>query len=385
MIARTPEEFTKQGIEVRLNTPVDQIDTRKGHVVLRSGERIPYDMLTVATGASASVLPIPGLDLDGVFTLKNLTDAIRIKNYIENNNVKKAIILGAGFVAMEMSEAFRKRGIHTEVVYRGELPVKKWDPVFSRRILEELQRNNVSFLTGRNPVAIEQGSGGLLYLLTDKETFDADIIILALGVKPETAMAEKAGVKLGKSGAIKVDFSQRTSRDEIYAAGDCAEVFHMVSREWVYFPLGDIANKQGRTAGRNIGGNPMSFSGVVGAQGFKVFDLEVAATGLDEREAKRKGFYPVSAVIKGNYMARSMDAAATLDLKLIADKSTARLLGAQAVGCAGVVGRINTLSACLWNEMDLDQIGYLDLAYSPPFGGAWDVIQTAAQILKRKL
>jgi len=383
--ARTPEEFAKQGVTVRLNTMVEGIEIDKAQVRLKGGERVPYDVLVVATGTTATAPDIPGTDLEGVFTLKTLTDGITIKRYIEENSCRRGVIVGAGFIAMEMSEAFRLRGMETRVVYRGELPVKKWDQAFSKRVLDEIQRNEVSFLTGRSPLAIEKSDNGALRLITNDGDVEGDIIILALGTKPETALAHDAGIALGKSGALQVNFSQRTNMEEVYSVGDCAEVFHRISKHWVNLPLGDIANRQGRVAGRNIGGYPMIFPGVVGSQCFKIFNLQVAATGLDERDAVRSGYNPESAIIKGSYIARSMSSEAELDLKLIADKSTGRLLGAQAIGAGGAVDRINTLSACLWAEMDLDQIGYMDLAYSPPFGGAWDVIQTAAQILKKKL
>ncbi|MCX5822642.1 MAG: flavoprotein oxidoreductase, partial [Deltaproteobacteria bacterium] len=167
--------------------------------------------------------------------------------------------------------------------------------------------------------------------------------------------------------------------------GDCCESFHRVSGRWVNIPLGDIANKQGRVAGRNIGGGAMIFPGIVGAQSFKVFDLEVVATGLDEREAAESGFHPVSTLVWGNAIAGSMPGNTKLGLKLIADRATGKLLGAQAVGKAGAVSRINTLSCALWAGLNLDDVGYMDLAYSPPFGGSWDLIHIAAQALRRQI
>jgi len=287
---------------------------------------------------------------------------------------------------MEMSEALTNLGLETSVVYRGELPVKKWDPGFSKMILEEINENKVCFIPHRTPVAIEKGGAeSSLRLITNDGEIEADLILCALGVKPSTKLAEEIGLQLGETGAVKVNFSQRTSREEVYAVGDCCEVFHRVSGDWVYMPLGDVANKQGRVAGHNIGNYPMTFPGIVGAQSFKIFGLEVAATGIDERGATRSGYHPVSTIISGTPIAKSMSRGQKLGLKLIADKYSGKLLGAQAVGQGGAVSRINTLSACLWSGMNLDEIGYIDLAYSPPFGGAWDPIQIAAQALRRKL
>jgi NADPH-dependent 2,4-dienoyl-CoA reductase/sulfur reductase-like enzyme len=385
LIARTPEKFQETGIQVRLNTGVEEIQVDNGVILLAGGERLPYDTLVVATGAVATLPDIPGTGLEGVFVLKNLRDGINIKEYIRERRCKKAVLVGAGFIAMEMAEALKTIGLETRIAYRGELPVKKWDPSFSAVILEELTDKGAIFMPHQSPVAVEKGSRASLCLVTDQERIETDLIIFALGVKPETALAQAAGIAMGESGAIRVDHSQRTSREEIFAAGDCCESYHRVSKRWVHIPLGDIANKQGRVAGQNIGGYTATFPGVVGSNAFKVFDLEVAMTGLDERTAERSGYVPASTLIWGTPVARSMSRGHRLGLKLIADKTSGKLLGAQAVGQSGAVSRINTLSACLWSGMDLDEIGFMDFAYSPPFGGAWDIIHTAAQILKRQM
>jgi NADPH-dependent 2,4-dienoyl-CoA reductase/sulfur reductase-like enzyme len=207
---------------------------------------------------------------------------------------------------------------------------------------------------------------------------------MAIGVKPDVQLAKSLGLNIGKTGAIAVNFAQQTYLENVYAVGDCCESFHKVSRRWVNIPLGDIANKQGRVAGRNIGGKPITFNGIVGAQSFRLFNLECAATGLSEKEALDAGYSPVSNITWGSAMAPALGMR-KIGLKLIADKSSGMLLGAQAVGVAGVVGRINTLSVALWAGMDLDQIGYLDLAYAPPFSAAWDIIHNAAQALGRSI
>ena len=386
LIARTPQKFQETGVEVRLNTGVEELDIGRERVLLAGGERLPYDFLVVATGSKATLLDIPGTEQEGVFVLKNLRDGINIKEYIGANQCRKAVVVGAGFIAMEMGEALKPIGLETRIVYRGELPVKKWDPVFSQVVLDELTNKGVIFMPHQSPLGVEEGTQARLCLVTDQERIETDLIIFALGVKPETTLAREAGIPIGESGAIQVDHSQQTEREGIFAAGDCCESYHRISKRWVSIPLGDIANKQGRVAGRNIGGSSMTFPGVIGAQAFKVFDLEVAMTGLDEREAEQSGYTPASTVIWGAPVARSMNTKRyRLGIKLIADKESGSLLGAQAVGQGGAVSRINILSACLWSGMDIDEIGYLDLAYSPPFGGAWDPIHTAAQILKKQL
>lgn len=386
LIARTPEKFEETGVHVRLKTRVEEIDLTKGAVRLHGGEQVPYDVLVVATGATARVLDIPGVEREGVFILKHLRDAIDIKRYIEEKQCRKALIIGAGFISMEMAEGFSSRGVKTQILYRGDLPVGRWDPEFSRVVLEELEARGVIFETGVTPVAVEEGTEHRLRVLSKDASFEGDIVLFALGVRPDTTLAAHAGIEMGKTGAIAVDNFQRTNREEVYSAGDCCEVYHRISGEWVNIPLGDIANKQGRIAGRNIGGKESSFAGIVGAQSFKVFDLELGATGLDGSAAAKSGFDPVSALIWSAPVARSLNVRKQrLGIKLTADRASGRLLGAQAIGQGGAVGRINSLSACLWAGMTVDEVGYIDLAYSPPFGGAWDPIHIAAQALLKNM
>jgi len=223
-----------------------------------------------------------------------------------------------------------------------------------------------------------------LKVITDAGEWQGDMVLLAVGVRPNAALAKSAGLTIGKTGAIAVNFAQQTSVENIYAVGDCCESWNRVSRRWVNIPLGDIANKQGRVAGRNIGAKPLTFDGIVGAQSFRLFDLECAATGLSEKEALAAGFVPISNITWGSAMAPAMGMK-KIGLKLTADKSSGKLLGAQAVGVAGAVGRINALSVALWTGLNIDEVGYLDLAYAPPFSAAWDIIHNAAQALRRMI
>jgi NADPH-dependent 2,4-dienoyl-CoA reductase/sulfur reductase-like enzyme len=384
-VARTPEKFRESGVDVRIRTRVEEIDAKSARVRLSDGSELSYDILVLGTGALAVRPDIPGTNLPGVFALKKLEEALAIKEYIGKGACRKAVIVGAGFIAMEMCEALRARGIETTVVHRGLLPVGRWDPDFGKLIVTELEKNGVAFLTNVETRAIEKGAEYPLRVVTNGGDLDADLVLLAVGVRPDTALAKAAGVPLGKSGAIAVDFSQKTGREGIYAVGDCCESYHLVSRRWVHVPLGDIANKQGRVAGANIGGKAMIFPGIVGAQSFKVFGLEVAAAGIDEREAAAAGYHPASAVIWGNAIAPSMPGSKKVGIRLVADRATGRLLGAQALGETGAVSRVNALACALWAGLDIDEIGYLDLAYAPPFSPAWDPIHIAAQTLRRKM
>jgi len=286
---------------------------------------------------------------------------------------------------MEMCEALRNLGIETTVMIRGCRPVTRWDPEFTNVIVEELKKNGVTFLSETKPLAIEKGPNGGLVVNTDKGDLSADIVLSGVGIHSNTKLAKAIGLEMGASGAIKVDHRQRTSIEGIYAVGDCCEVFHKVAGRWVYLPLGDIANKQGRVAGQNIGGHMAEFPGVVGAQSFKVFDLEVGATGLTEDEAVRYGFQPVSTMIWGLPIGRPMSRGEKLGVKLIADKTSGKLLGGQCIGEKGAIQRTFALSVALWSGLSIDEVGYLDLPYSPPFGGAWDAIHVVAQSLRNKM
>jgi CoA-dependent NAD(P)H sulfur oxidoreductase len=283
-----------------------------------------------------------------------------------------------------MSEGLHAAGVQTVIIHRGSLPANRWDDRLSEFMLQELKNNGVEFVPNAETAAIETGTKAPLCVVTNQGKWDADMVLLAVGIKPDVQLAKELGLAIGKTGAVAVNHFQQTSQENIYATGDCCESWHLVSRRWVNIPLGDIANKQGRTAGRNIGGKPFEFAGIVGAQSFRLFNLEAAATGIDEKEATLANYNPVSTLVWGNAIVGSLGEK-KIGLKLVADKSSGKLLGAQAVGFAGAVSRINSLSVALWAGMDIDQIGYLDLAYSPYFSGAWDIIHNAAQALRRTI
>ena len=385
LVIRTPEEFKKTGIDVKIKTSVDGIDAQKGLISLSDGTTLPYDLLVMATGADAVRLDIPGKDLEGVYVIRNLMDTLKMKNYLNEGTCKKAVLIGAGYIGMEMCEALRNVGVEVKVIDILPRPAYRWDPEFTKMIVEELGKNQVEFIPETKPLAIEKGKSSRLKLSTSNGELDADLVLMGVGTRYNTTLAKSMGIEMGQSGAIKVDFHQKTSRDNVWAVGDCCEAFHRVAGRWVYFPLGDIANKQGRVAGQNVGGAPVKFPGIVGAQAFKVFNLEVAATGLTEEEALKYGFEPVSSLIWGLPIGRPMAKGEKLGIKLVGDKKTGKLLGGQCIGEKGAVQRVSALSVALWSGLTVDDIGYLDLPYAPPFGGAWDAIHIAAQDLARKL
>jgi len=384
LIARTPEKFRENGIDVWLNTEVVNVNYERNTVEISTLKNLPFDFLVMATGTKAMMPDIPGIDSPGVFVLKNLENALQIKSYMRKNNCRKAIIIGAGFIAMEISEALHLTGVKTTIFHRGNLPANRWDAELSKEMLAELTANGVEFVPRAETSTVEKGNDSPLKAITNQGTWNADMIIVATGVKPNVELAQSINLKIGSSGAIAVNHFQQTSKENVYAAGDCCESYHRVTGRWVNIPLGDIANKQGRVVGRNVGGRPLTFDGIVGAQSFRLFNLECAATGISEKEAAENGYNPVSVLVWGSAMAKTMGQK-KIGLKMIADKSSGKFLGAQAVGEAGVIGRINALSVALWTGLNIDEIGYLDLAYSPPYGGAWDIIHNTAQALRRSV
>ncbi len=345
-----------------------------------------YDRLIIATGARSRRLNIPGSNAKNIFTLKDLQDGLRIKNYIDEKRPGQVAILGGGFIGLEMCEAFRLRNLETFLFCRRDLPAGNLEKEISEKILKALQENGVHFITYQEPAAFRLDSNGEVTSLETNQThFPADMILMAVGVIPNVEIANEAGAELGKTGAIRTDMAQRTNLADIYTAGDCCEVFNLVSQDWVHTPLGDIANKQGRTAGENAAGGNATFSGVVGSAAFKVFELEVAFTGLGMQMARQYGFDADSQVIEAESKVGYMPGSKQMLIKLIFDRQSGRLLGAQMAGKEGVARRINALAVALHQKMTVDEISRLDFAYAPPFSAPFDPILIAAEQASRKV
>ncbi len=391
-MVRTPQQFKEmQDIDVKTEHRVTKIDPKEKRVEVVNLSKsetqwFPYDKLVIATGARSRRLNLPGSKASNIFTLKDLQDGIRIRNYVDEKRPKRVAILGGGFIALEMCEAFRSRDIETHVFCRRELPAGNLEREISEKILKELQENGVYFLAQHEPAGFKtNGKGEVTTFETHKASYQVDMVLVAVGVIPNVEIAKGAGVELGKTGAIKTDFVQRTNLADIYAAGDCCEVFNLVSEDWVYTPLGDIANKQGRVAGENVAGGKASFSGVVGSAAFKVFELEVAFTGLGTQVAQRYGFDVDSQLIEAESKVGYMPGAKRILVKLIFDKKDGRLLGAQMAGKEGVARRINSLAVALHQKMTIDEISRLDFAYAPPFSAPLDPILIAAEQAAKKI
>jgi NADPH-dependent 2,4-dienoyl-CoA reductase/sulfur reductase-like enzyme len=391
-VVRTPQQFKEiQNIEVKTEHRVTKIDPKGKRVEVvnltnSQTQGFSYDRLIIATGARSRCLNLPGSNAKNIFTLKDLQDGLRIKNYIDEKRPGQVAVLGGGFIGLEMCEAFRLRNMETFLFCRRDLPAGNLEKEISEKILKELQENSVHFLTYHEPVAFRLNSNGeVTSLETNQSHFPADMVLMAVGVIPNMEIANEAGAELGKTGAIRTDMAQRTNLADIYTAGDCCEVFNLVSQNWVYTPLGDIANKQGRVAGENAAGGKATFSGVVGSAAFKVFELEVAFTGLGMQMARQYGFDVDSQVIEAESKVGYMPGSKRILIKLIFDRRSGRLLGAQMAGKEGVARRINALAVALHQKMTIDEISRLDFAYAPPFSAPFDPILIAAEQAAKRI
>jgi len=380
-----------QDIEVKTEHQVTKIDPKEKKIevvnLLKSETQgFSYDQLIIATGARSRRLNILGNNSKNIFTLKDLQDSIHIKNYIDEKRPQRGAILGGGFIGLEMCEAFRLRNMETFLFCRRDLPVGNLEREISEKILKELEENDVHFLAYHEPAAFKLNSNGeVTSIETNKAHFPADMVLMAVGVIPNVEIAKEAGVELGQTRAIRTDTAQKTNLADIHVAGDCCEVFNLVSQDWVHTPLGDIANKQGRVAGENAAGGRATFLGVVGSAAFKVFELEVAFTGLGTQAAQRYGFDVGSQVIEAESKVGYMPGAKRIVVKLIFDRKNGRLLGAQMVGKEGVARRINSLAVALHQKMTIDEIARLDFAYAPPFSAPLDPILIAAEQAAKKI
>lgn len=390
-MVRRPEEFKeKQGIEVFLRHRVNRLDPKSKQVEvedLEKGEKkaVGYDKLVLASGARSRRLGLPGEEAENLFTLKDLQDAIRLKQFVDRRQPRRAGILGSGYIGLEMAEAFRLRGLQTTIFYRGMRPVSHLEPEISEHILKELQDNGVRFLAEHSPLSFHTDGGGeIVSVETSMGTYPLDLVLSAFGVVPNVEVASKAGICLGKTGAIRTDERQRTDQPDIFAAGDCCEVHHQVLDESVYMPLGDVANKQGRVAGENAAGGEATFDGVVGSQCFQVFSLEVASTGITERMAREKGMDVGVQKIEASSKVHYMPGAKPLLLKIVFERPSGRLLGGHMVGKEGVARRINTLAVAVQGRLTVEALSRMDFAYAPQFSAPFDPILIAAeQALKR--
>jgi len=386
LVARRPEVFrAKQDIDVRIGHEVVSIDTGARTVTVRDLEagtedEHAYDQLLVATGATPVRPPVPGIDADGVFGIQTLEHGKRVLDALTTREPERAVVIGAGYIGIEMAEAMLLRGLEVHVVEMAEQPMATLDPELGGRVADAMRQMGMHLHLGVAVKGIETGEDGWIdAVVTEDGTVSADIAVLGTGTRPFSDLARDAGVPIGPSGGIVTDRRQRTPVDRVWAAGDCAETYHRVSRGPVSLALGTIANKQGRIAGLNLGGDYGAFPGVLGTAVTKVCDLEIARTGLGEAAAWAAGFEPVTASIEGTTRAHYYPGARPLSIKVIAERRTGRLLGAQIVGQEGAAKRIDVFATALWNEMSVSDLLHVDLSYAPPFSPVWDPVLIAAR------
>lgn len=388
LVVREAKAFRKQGIAVLTGHHATRIDRTAKTVSGLTWEGNPfsvsYDALLIATGASAIIPDVPGLDLPGVMVLKHLEDGRRIKKFIQDADVKRSVIIGMGYIAMEMCEALRQRHIHVSMIKPGPGLLPWMEPQLSGVVQQELESCDIALYPGVRILGVQQGENGLV-VRGDGIEIEADMIIVAVGVMPNSGIAVEAGLETSAFKAILTDSRLRTSDFNIYAAGDCADAFHAVTGQRVWVPLALRANRAGWAVADNVCGKPVSLPGIVGTAVFKVFGLEVARTGLTVQESMAAGFHPVSGVIQSRSRAHAHPGASQIWVQMVADQKTGRLLGAQMVGREGAAHRINAVAVALHNKMTVEDFSRTDLAYAPPFGPVWDPLLTAANQLLKKI
>jgi NADPH-dependent 2,4-dienoyl-CoA reductase/sulfur reductase-like enzyme len=347
--------------------------------------REPYHALIIATGARATQLRFPGNDLPGVVALRTLDDGRQLRHLLEDEPTR-AVIVGGGYIGMEMAHVLVARGLHVTVLEKMPQILPGWHPETVARVDEVLRGHGVEVLTGVSLTAAEAGQdGSVKEVVTDAGHIAADLMLVAAGVQPNVELATDAGLRLGETGAIWVNQYQQTSNPAIWAAGDCAESYHRILRKNAWIPLGTTANKQGRIAGANAVGGKQRFRGIVGTAGFVVFDQEVARTGLSPEQARSEGFEPELVTIRQRSRAHAYPGGTMVQVTLIADGPSGLLLGAEITGKEGAALRINTVATALAAHLSVADLQGLDLAYAPPFAPVWDPLLVAANQLIKKV
>ncbi|MDQ6614849.1 MAG: FAD-dependent oxidoreductase [Actinomycetota bacterium] len=380
LVVRTPQQFRdKFRIDVRTGHRAMAINLDKRTVEVRNlaQERtytLGFDLLHIATGARPVRPPIPGIDGPHVYGVQTLDDAAHLLDAIKSGACDQVVVVGAGYIGLELAEAFVKRQASVTVVEQGAEVMGTLDPDMGAEVGVAMRQHGITLHTGEAVTAIEPGA-----VITTQRTIPADLIILGLGVEPNADLAAEAGVATGVKGAITVDRRQQTSVEGIWAAGDCCQSRSIVTGEAMYVALGTVANKQARVAGINIAGGYATFPGVAGTAITKLCSLEVGRTGVNEREARAANLEYVVAKVESTTRAGYYPGAATITVKLLAERGSGRILGGQVVGNEGTAKRIDVLATAITAGMTAEDIVYLDLSYAPPFSPLWDPVQQAAR------
>jgi NADPH-dependent 2,4-dienoyl-CoA reductase/sulfur reductase-like enzyme len=382
LIARDPATHRDNGIDVYTGHEVTGIDLRARTVTVRDRPE-SFDHLVYAAGATPIRPAWAGTPAGGVFGVQTLGDAAALQEWLEPGR-DTAVVIGAGYIGVEMAEALQRRGLRVTIVERSGQPMSTIDPDMGALVADSIRGLGIELRTGVTVQGLETDGGRVSAVVTDDGVLPADVVVLGLGVRPNTALADAAGLPLGVTGALATDLRQRVTGpdgivDGVWAAGDCTQVTHLVSGRPAHIPLGTHANKQGRVAGINIGGGYATFPGVIGTAITKICDLEVARTGLSSKEAEAAGFRFVTATVESTNRAGYFPGAVPMTVKVIAEKDTGLLLGAQIVGRTEAAKRIDAFAVAVWNRMTVTEMTALDLGYAPPYAPVWDPVLIAAR------
>lgn len=387
MIARAPEKFVESGIDLKIFHEVTSIDTDSKKLKvqdIKNGEIFEdsYDKLMIATGASSIIPPIKNVKLENVSTLKSLDDGIKVKELMNRDEIKKVAIIGAGFIGLEAVEAAKKLGKEVTVFQLEDriLP-QVFDKELTDILEEEIKNHNVD-LRLQEIVSELVGEEKVKKVITNKGEYDADLVIIATGVRPNTAFLKDSKVNMLPNGAIIVDEFGKTSVEDIYAAGDCATIKNIVTGQDSYVPLATGANKLGRIVGENLAEANNSFQGSLGSSCIKIMDMEAACTGLTEVQAEKLGIKAKSKFISDFNQTNYYPGRNKMYVKLVYDADTKVILGGQVAGYKDAVQRCNVIAASIFGKLTTSQLGMLDLCYAPPFARTWDILNVAGNVSK---
>jgi NADPH-dependent 2,4-dienoyl-CoA reductase/sulfur reductase-like enzyme len=382
---RTANEIEGKGIRLFPDRRVTAIIPDRKEVLAVDTEghsrTFPYDKLVIGTGGISQIPDLPGIDLPGVFFLRWMTDCFAFQEYLTMRRPASIVIIGAGYIGMEMADAMIRRGLSVSVVEFLPSVLTTFDPALGGIVRTELEQQGVQVFNGFAVERIESKGNGLSVRSVAGKTIAADMVLVAVGSRPESGLARSAGIKTGFKGAICVNRRMETSIPDIFAAGDCAETYHRLLGKNTYLPLGTTAHKQGRVAGENVIGGNREYTGTLGTQSVKIFNLVATRTGLKDDEALREGFSPLSVDIETWDHKIYYPHAEKMRIRITGDQKTGKLLGAQMIGAYGteVSKRIDTVAASIHNGMTVEALNDLDLSYTPPLSSPWDPVQMAAQ------
>ncbi|WP_280442323.1 FAD-dependent oxidoreductase [Nocardia brasiliensis] len=386
LIARTPEEHRSRGIDLRLRTEVIELDLEGRRVrarALDSGDEswTDYDKLVLATGARPIRPPLPGIDAAGVHGVQTLDDGQALIDTLETTTGKRAVLVGAGYIGVEMAEALIQRGYDVTMLHRGPEPMATMDPDMGALVREAMCGMGITVVSKAEVTEVlTDEHGRARAVVADGAEYPADVVVLGIGVRPDTGLARAAGLPLGAHGGLLTDLAMRVrGHENVWAGGDCVEVLDLVSGRERHIALGTHANKHGQIIGAGVGGGYATFPGVVGTAVSKVCDLEVARTGLREKDAQAAGLQYVTVTIESTSRAGYYPDAAAMTVKMLAERHTGRLLGVQIVGREGAGKRVDIAAVALTARMTVEQMTALDLGYAPPFSPVWDPVLVAAR------